>query len=294
MSDNLATWNALFKTDPAHVKPITGKSYSGNSPKPQYIIMRLTEQFGPVGTGFGWTVVHEAYVDGIPRVDGTEKMHECRIRFWAKSPDCAVDSYGCTKALYKAKVGPNGEGGYWLSDEDAAKKSLTDAIVKAASWLGCAGDIFMGRWDDSKYQAELREEFGPKRAKPTVEAQREAFRGSLETPHDPETGEVRQPMNVAQAASQGLHDAWLDGIRDSLPENAPPPVFYAAIADALIGAFNKLKSQKGVSAQWDKRDGLIMEMQELAPKEYHRTLEAFNDRMAALREPTADEYMRAG
>jgi hypothetical protein len=130
--------------------------------------------------------------------------------------------------------------------------------------------------------------------KPTVEDQREAFRGSLETPHDPETGEVRPPMNVAQAASQGLHDAWLDGIRDSLPENAPPPVFYAAIADALIGAFNKLKSQKGVSAQWDKRDGLIMEMQELAPMQYQRTLEAFNDRMAALREPTADEFMRAG
>jgi hypothetical protein len=135
-----------------------------------------------------------------------------------------------------------------------------------------------------------------------IQAQRQAFRESLEqtqhltseTPHDPETGEIRPPMNVAQAASQGLHDAWLDGIRDSLPENAPPPVFYAAIADALIGAFNKLKSQKGVSAQWDKRDGLIMEMHEQAPKEYHRTLEAFNDRMAALREPTADEYMRAG
>jgi hypothetical protein len=145
--------------------------------------------------------------------------------------------------------------------------------------------------------------------KPTVEAQREAFRGSLKPPHNPETGEIPRslyeqrmgleagealPLTVFQAATQGLRDAWLDGIHDSLPDQAPPAMFYAAVADALIAAFAAKKSQKGVSAQWDKRDGLIMEMQELAPKEYHRTLEAFNDRMAALREPTADEYMRAG
>ena len=33
------------------------------------------------------------------------------------------------------------------SDEDAPKKSLTDAIIKAASHLGIAANIFLGRWD---------------------------------------------------------------------------------------------------------------------------------------------------
>jgi hypothetical protein len=153
-TDNLAIWDALFQTDPRHVKPITGKTYQGSSPKPHYVIFRLTEQFGPAGKGFGWNVLHSGYVDSIPHSDGVEKRHECRIRFWWKDEDGqhSVESEGGTKALYKAKAG------YWVDDEDAAKKSLTDAITKAASWIGVAGDIFMGRWDDSKYVEALKED----------------------------------------------------------------------------------------------------------------------------------------
>lgn len=157
MSDddkNTEIWHALYKSDPAHVKPITGKSYKGSSPKPHWIIWKLTEQFGPVGKGFGWSVIHSAYIDSIPHQDGCEKRHECRIRFWWSDDDGRheLESEGGTKSLYKTKSG------YWVDDEDAAKKSLTDAIIKAASWLGAAGDIFMGQWDDHKYQEELRAE----------------------------------------------------------------------------------------------------------------------------------------
>jgi hypothetical protein len=118
----------------------------------------------------------DGYIDGIPHADGTEKLHECRIRFWWGADARHVESYGCTKALYKAGT-KGGQPGYWVSDEDAAKKSLTDAITKAASWLGVAGDIFMGRWDDSKYVEGLKAEAN----RPTPKA---------EPPHDPETGEI--------------------------------------------------------------------------------------------------------
>lgn len=40
-------------------------------------------------------------------------------------------------------------------DEDAAKKSVTDAVVKALSLIGFGGDIFMGRYDDSAYVREV-------------------------------------------------------------------------------------------------------------------------------------------
>jgi hypothetical protein len=279
---NLSIWNALERTDPKHVKQITGKAYQGNSPRPHWVIWRLTERFGPVGQGFGWSVLSDGYIDGIPHTDGTEKLHEVRISFWAGDGK-PVESYGCTKALYKAGT-KGGAPGYWVSDEDAAKKSLTDAITKAASWLGVAADIFMGRWDDSKYVAELKAEA----ARPaSVEAQRQAFRDSLrpdEPPHDPETGEVREPLNPAQAASQGLRDAWIDGIRDSLPEHHSPSEVQNAVANALIDAFGRLRSARGVSAQWDKRDGLIMDMQLACPPAYQRVLDAFNARMAELRE----------
>jgi hypothetical protein len=124
--------------------------------------------------------------------------------------------------------------------------------------------------------------------------QREAFRASLEPPHDPETGEIPPPLNPAQAASQGLRDAFVDGVRDSLPEHASPVEFQRAMADALIGAFNKLKSEKGVAAQWDKRDDLIMDMQIAHPPSYQKVLDAFNARMAELREPIVMGEVRVG
>jgi hypothetical protein len=293
VTDNLAIWNALERTDPKHVKPITGKSYQGNSPRPHWVIWKLTERFGPVGQGFGWDVMSDGYIAGIPHADGTEKLHECRIRFWWGADARHVESYGCTKALYKAGT-KGGAPGYWVSDEDAAKKSLTDAITKAASWLGVAGDIFMGRWDDSKYVAELKAEAARPPARIPIEDQRAAFAGSLEPPHDPETGEIPPPPNPAQSASDGLRDAWVDGIRDSLPEHASPVEFQRAVADALIAAFAAKKSARGCAAQWDKRDGLIMEMQLAHPPSYQRVLDAFNARMAELREPAVMGEIRVG
>ncbi len=126
---------------------------------------------------------------------------------------------------------------------------------------------------------------------------------------DPNTGEILPPRNnPAQAASDGLRDAWKDGITDSLPFPCSTAEEYAALtptqygqywnafADVLVAAFAAKKSAQGTSAQWDKRDGLIMEMQAMNPPAYHRVLDAFNDKMATFRpaEPTPDEYMRAG
>jgi hypothetical protein len=134
----------------------------------------------------------------------------------------------------------------------------------------------------------------PKPARISIEDQRAAFAGSLEPPHDPETGEIPPPPNPAQSASDGLRDAWVDGIRDSLPEHASPVEFQRAVADALIAAFAAKKSEKGCAAQWDKRDGLIMEMQLAHPPSYQKVLDAFNARMAELREPAVMGEIRVG
>ncbi len=136
---NLELWDRFADIDPAFTKPITGKSYRGTSPNPQYVIRCMTEMFGPVGHGFGWEVLQEGF---MPL--GDEILHWCRIRFWHGNRDSYFESYGQTKALMKTKNG-------LMSDEDAPKKSLTDAIVKAASHIGIAANIFLGRWDDQKY-----------------------------------------------------------------------------------------------------------------------------------------------
>lgn len=147
MSNHLDLWNRFADIDPAFTKPITGKDYRGTSPNPHYVIQCLTEMFGPVGVGFGWEVEQDEFTP-----IGEEVLHWCRIRFWHTDRSNGFSAYGQTKALMKTKNGLR-------LDEDSPKKSLTDAITKAASQIGIAANIFLGRWDDSKYVAEVNAEY---------------------------------------------------------------------------------------------------------------------------------------
>lgn len=170
---NLDLWNKHADIDPSQTKPIAGKAYKGTSPNPQHVIWCLTDMFGPVGQGFGWEVVAEGF---MPL--GEEVLHWCRIKFWHTNRDQSYEAYGQTKALMKTRNG-------FMSDEDAPKKSLTDAIIKAASQLGIAANIFLGRWDDQKYVADLKEEFTKNEISPILQTLQE----NLEK-HDTHAGSV--------------------------------------------------------------------------------------------------------
>lgn len=148
MTDNMKIWNKFADIDPKYTKAITGKDYKGTSPNPHYVIKCLTELFGPVGIGFGWRVLVEDFT-----TIGQETLHWCRIEFWHTSRENTYEAYGQTKATYITNAGKP------KFDEDAPKKSLTDAITKAASQIGVAANIFLGRWDDSKYVAEVNGEY---------------------------------------------------------------------------------------------------------------------------------------
>lgn len=143
---NLEIWDKFADIDPKFTKPITGKPYKGTSPNPHYVIRCLTEMFGPVGVGFGWDVEAEGF-----QPMGEELLHWCRIRFW-HGDGRGFSAYGQTKAVMKTRNG-------FMNDEDAPKKSLTDAITKAAAQVGVASNIFLGRWDDNKYVAEVNAEY---------------------------------------------------------------------------------------------------------------------------------------
>lgn len=155
MSDNLALWHSVEKTDTRHVKEITGKAYRGNSPKPYWLIQRATETFGPCGIGWGFVIVEEKLLDGALLSAGFyERIHMARVRVWYMHAGQRgeVEHVGQTAFCGVRKDGKP------YTDEDAPKKSVTDALVKALSMIGFAGDIFMGRYDDSKYVAELKAE----------------------------------------------------------------------------------------------------------------------------------------
>lgn len=159
MSENMKLWQSVCVTDPAAVKPITGKQYKGNSPKPYWIIQRATETFRPCGIGWGVTVLNERF----ERMTETDVLHVALVRIWYElgGKRGEIEQMGQTKASYRTAKGD------LMVDEDAPKKSVTDGMVKCLSMLGFAGDIFSGQWDDSKYVAYAAE-VTARREHPTI------------------------------------------------------------------------------------------------------------------------------
>ena len=160
---NVALWDAVSRTPTEHTKKITGKQYSGTSPRPQWLVLKATETFGPCGIGWGFS-----FTERVESGGGDDKLHIAHVRLWYKwnGERGEVEHIGQTMFSGRRKSGDA------YTDEDAPKKSVTDALVKALSMVGFAGDIFLGRYDDSKYVAELNDEAKasakPAPAKPTA------------------------------------------------------------------------------------------------------------------------------
>lgn len=192
---NLELWQKVEKTDPKHVKAITGKSYQGSSPKPHYLIHKATETFGPVGIGWGFSIVDERIEEGA----GGEKMHIARVKVWFKwnGERGEVEHIGGTQFSGTRKSGQP------FTDEDAPKKSVTDAIVKALSMIGFAGDIFMGRYDDSKYVSEVKEEFSEPRQDQSPSSDRFSKADSRKTYAD-----IQNAIDSAKTLDE-LKETWI-------------------------------------------------------------------------------------
>jgi hypothetical protein len=164
--DSKKLWNRVCVTEPDAVKPITGKQYKGNSPKPYWLIERATEVFGPIGIGWGVTVKSERF----ERLGEADVLHVAVVSVWYVldgQRSETFDQMGGTKAAYMTAKG------VLMVDEDAGKKSVTDGMVKCLSMIGFAGDIFSGRWDDSKYVEQ---------AGALLDAQRQREAAAAETP----------------------------------------------------------------------------------------------------------------
>ena len=156
--DNMELWRSVCVTDPRAVKPITGKQYKGNSPKPYWVIQRATEVFGPCGLGWGVQILSERF-----ERFGDEALHIAHVKVWyiQDGKRGEIEQMGQTRAAYISAAGKH------IVDEDAPKKSATDGMVKCLSMLGFAGDIFSGQWDDSKYVQWAAEET-KRREMPTI------------------------------------------------------------------------------------------------------------------------------
>lgn len=144
MSENLKLWNAVEKTNPKYTKQANVGGNKITSIAPQYQIMNVTEQFGSYGKTWGFKNIELDYT----LVPEFNLIVFKAIFFYPDGEFPTINSIKMFMDNAKTKI-----------DDNFAKKLETDTLTKAISKLGFNADIFMGKFDDTKYLAEVTKEF---------------------------------------------------------------------------------------------------------------------------------------
>lgn len=160
MGETLKIWDAVQATDPKYTKGFSrGGGFKGTATNATYLAKKATEQFGPCGIGWGVNVIDEQLIVGAPHLlDGiviaNDMIHKLHVKFWYLLDGVRgeIEQFGQTQMVGKNKNG-------FFTDEEAPKKSMTDAMSKCLSLLGFSADIHLGLYDDNKYVSEMQEKF---------------------------------------------------------------------------------------------------------------------------------------
>ena len=143
MKKNMEIWNALNKTNPEFTTKFNkfgGKQLT--TIDAHYQIQMMTDLFGPVGKGWKYNVEYK-YQDGLVFAEVCVQYYQDH-KWYEYGPVCSVQN------LSKKNGG---------LDDEAPKKAMTDAMTKAFSHLGMNADVFLGKFDDSKYVKQMKQEF---------------------------------------------------------------------------------------------------------------------------------------
>jgi len=153
VDNNMKLWDAVSRTDPDHTKTVEfGRKFTAIDAHSQ--IMAATQQFGPIGEGWGYDTVYgfQDIKNGL--------LVWCDLTFWwSETGEWEGNKYkenartfgpirGCARVQTGDKTG----------DTDAPKKAMTDALTKSLSHLGFNADVFLGQFDDNKYVTELKKD----------------------------------------------------------------------------------------------------------------------------------------
>lgn len=158
-TNNMLIWDNVSKSDITSLKDAKLNGQDIKSINTTSVFMELTKQFGPFGQGWGYSILKDEFIDGVPVLNSAggvicnEQMHTIQIALWYMSDDKKIEcppQYGHTPFIMKTSYGPK-------TDFDAPKKSLSDAIKKSSSMLGFNADVFLGEWDDVS-EAEMQAE----------------------------------------------------------------------------------------------------------------------------------------
>lgn len=144
MSDNMRIYDAVRAVPEEAKRAITAGRLKGKTDiNPMWRIKALTEQFGPCGDGWGYTIDRLWIEEGAKG----EKCANAMISLWYRREDGTRSEpiVGIGGNMLVA----NEKNGLYTSDE-CYKMALTDAISVACKALGFGADVYWGA-DRTKY-----------------------------------------------------------------------------------------------------------------------------------------------
>lgn len=146
-NDNLLLWNQVEKTiDRKNTTKHVDQRGGFTAIDATHQAKRATEIFGPYGKSWGLKDINMEYRELTTGAGGLQQIAILTAIFY--TPDSEVAT-GNSIEIQSA-------GGRF--DGDFMKKLITNTLSKELARLGFNADIFMGKFEDDKYIAELDEE----------------------------------------------------------------------------------------------------------------------------------------
>lgn len=185
---NMAIWDEVCVTNVSATKKV---KYGKENPREFTAIdaysqfREATRLFGAAGRGWGWTIIHQ-----IVQQAGESSYLILQVHFWY---------------VYAGERGEFHELG--VADlarrkEDAGKTALTDALTKALSRLGFNADVFLGKFDDNRYVADLKRQQAE-----VVFALRERAAAAVEDTELTAILTEAEALSVGEGAKQTIREA---------------------------------------------------------------------------------------
>lgn len=162
---NLKLWRSVETTDPAMTTPVGYGKRKFTTVDPQYQLLQATKLWGPYGNRWGLRNIKYQILE----VRGNDKVVlETRDKEGNLVQSCEqMADYIKYSIIVEAEffypfngqtvAFPILNDDKYLVDDDTLKKVLTNTRSKALSYLGFAADVFLGKFDDTKYVERTRD-----------------------------------------------------------------------------------------------------------------------------------------
>jgi hypothetical protein len=148
---NMQLWERVCKTDPRYTKQVKDRGREYTDIDPAWLIMQATKEWGPYGSNWGLRDIKREIFPAVgdPLAEKLTNRY-CMMSAVFYYPQGSFE-IGNDMPIFSAKQG--------IYDGDWVKKLETNTLSKALSKLGFSIDVFLGKFDDSRYVQSLREEF---------------------------------------------------------------------------------------------------------------------------------------